>query len=298
MKLQKKYVTGLAIISCLLWSTAFAGIKIGFEYMPKPFTFAGLRFTIAGLILIPFSLRRDSFKQLILHRKVITCVVFLNTAIGYALYYIAMSYVGGATAAIVIGSGPLITAMMTHFIMDNDKIDRYKGLSISLGLIGIIIIMINSKPLTPVGQKEIFGILLLLTNSTLTSFANIKVAQIKKGISGVFLTTNQMLWGGLLLLGMGRISEGKIEFIQPINFYIVLIWLALVSAVAFSIWFFLIQMDGVKVSNLNMFKFFIPVSGAIISWSILPNESPSLVSIIGMTCVFGSLVINYKFSKK
>jgi len=189
MKLQKKYVTGLAIISCLLWSTAFAGIKIGFEYMPKPFTFAGLRFTIAGLILIPFSLRRDSFKQLILHRKVITCVVFLNTAIGYALYYIAMSYVGGATAAIVIGSGPLITAMMTHFIMDNDKIDRYKGLSISLGLIGIIIIMINSKPLTPVGQKEIFGILLLLTNSTLTSFANIKVAQIDR-----VYTANQFLY--------------------------------------------------------------------------------------------------------
>jgi len=259
MKLQKKYVAGLAILACLLWSTAFAGVKIGFEYMPKPFTFAGLRFTLAGLLLIPFAWKRDSFNQLFLHRKVITYVVFLNTAVGYALYYIAMSYVGGATAAIIIGSGPLITAVMTHFTMADDRMDRYKGLSILLGLVGIIVIMVNSKPLTPVGQKEIFGILLLLTNSTLTSFANIKVAQMKEGISGVFLTVNQMLWGGLILLGMGRIFEGKIQLNQPVNFYIALVWLALVSAVAFSIWFFLIQVDGVKVSELNMFKFFIPV---------------------------------------
>jgi len=104
--------------------------------------------------------------------------------------------------------------------------------------------------------------------------------------------------GGLILLGMGRIFEGKIEFVQPINFYIVLIWLALVSAIAFSIWFFLIQVDGVKVSELNMFKFFIPVSGAIISWSILPNESPSLVAFIGMGCVFSALIVNHIFSKK
>jgi len=195
MKLEKKYVPGLAIVACLLWSSAFAGVKIGFEYMPKPFTFAGLRFTLAGLFLIPLSWKRNSFSQLILHRKVITYVVFLNTAVGYALYYIAMSYVGGATAAIVIGSGPLITAIMTHFIIADDRMNRYKGLSILLGLLGIVIIMVNSKPLTPVGQREIFGIFLLLTNSTLTSFANIKVAQMKNGISGVFLTSNQMLWG-------------------------------------------------------------------------------------------------------
>ena len=59
-----------------------------------------------------------------------------------------------------------------------------------------------------------------------------------------------------------------------------------------------IQVDGVKVSELNMFKLFIPVSGAIISWSILPNESPNLISFIGMGCVFGALIVNHKFSKK
>jgi drug/metabolite transporter (DMT)-like permease len=208
-----------------------------------------------------------------------------------------MRYVAGATASIIVGSGPLITAVMTHFFLKNDKMDRFKILSILLGLLGIVIIIVNSKPLTPVGQKEVFGILLLLGNSSLTSFANIKVAQMKNGISGVFLTSNQMLWGGLILIGMGRVFEGPINLVHPTEFYIALVWLALVSSIAFSIWFFLIQVDNVKVSDLNMFKFFIPVSGAIISWALLPGESPNLSSIIGMICVFGALVVNYKFSK-
>ena len=297
MKLEKKYIVSLAIFACFLWSTAFAGVKIGFEYMPKPFTFAGMRFVLAGLILLPFAIKKNSLEQFIENRRVILYVVFLNTAIGYALYYVAMSFVGGATAAIIVGSGPLITGIMTHFLMENDKMDKYKIFSITLGLFGILIIILHSKPLTPVGRKEVLGIFLLLGNSLLSSYANIKVAQIKKGISPTFLTANQMFWGGLLLLGGGRIFEGPLNFHQPIRFYVALLWLAMVSAVAFSIWFFLIQQKNVKVSELNMFKYFIPVSGAIISWSILPNESPNLVSIIGMGFVFAALIVNHKFSK-
>jgi drug/metabolite transporter (DMT)-like permease len=297
MKLEKKYIIILAIFACLLWSTAFAGVKIGFEYMPKPFTFAGMRFTLAGLILLPFAIRKNSLEQFIENKVVILYVVFLNTAIGYALYYTAMSFVGGATAAIIVGSGPLLTGIMTHFLMENDKMDKYKIFSITLGLIGILIIILHSKPMTPVGQKEAFGILLLLANSILTSYVNIKVAQIKKGISSTFLTANQMFWGGLLLLGGGRIFEGQFNFNQPIKFYVALLWLAFVSAVAFSIWFFLIQQQNIKVSELNMFKYFIPVSGAIISWTLLPNESPNLVSIIGMGFVFAALIVNHIFSK-
>lgn len=38
-----KSTTFLAILACLLWSTAFVGIKIGLEYT-TPMQFAGTRF--------------------------------------------------------------------------------------------------------------------------------------------------------------------------------------------------------------------------------------------------------------
>jgi drug/metabolite transporter (DMT)-like permease len=44
------------IIACLLWSTAYAGIKIGLQY-DTPFHFAGVRFIISGLMILPFTVK-------------------------------------------------------------------------------------------------------------------------------------------------------------------------------------------------------------------------------------------------
>ncbi len=291
MKFKKIHGMLMGVLACFLWSTAFAGVKIGFRHLPAPLTFAGLRFTLAGLILIPFCWRKNTLQLLAHHRKLITYVVLLNTAIGYALYYTAMRYVAGATASIIIGTGPLITALMTHFLMEDDKLDRGKFMSILLGMVGIVVIMTTSKPVTAVGRREILGIVLLLTNSALTSYANIKVAEMKGGIDSRFLTSNQMLWGGLLLLLAGRIFEGSYSLNLPGEFYLSLIWLAMVSAAAFSMWFMAIQIDGIKVSELNMWKFLIPVLGAVISWIMLPEESPTPIILLGMGLVFSSLVM-------
>lgn len=290
----------MGIFACFLWSTAFAVVKIGFKYVPGPLTFAGMRFTLAGILLIPFCWRKNILTLLATHRKVITYVALLNVAIGYAFYYTAMKYVSGATAAIIIGTGPLITAIMTHFILENDKMDRMKFFSILLGMGGVSIIMFNTKPVTPLGRREFIGILLLLANSTLASYANIKVAQVKGGIDGRFLTSNQMLWGGSLLLIMGKIFERGYDIslsTLPLEFYLSLLWLAFVSAAAFSLWFMAIQMKEIKVSELNMLKFIIPVLGAVISWTILPEESPDIISLIGMFLVFSSLIV-YNINNK
>lgn len=300
MTLKKHHGIIMGILACFLWSSAFAWVKIGFKYVPAPLTFAGMRFTLAGIILIPFCWRKNLFVLLATHRKVITYVALLNVGIGYALYYTAMKYVSGATAAIIIGTGPLITAVMTHFIMDNDRMDRMKFMSILLGILGIGVIILNTKPVTPVGRKEAMGIFLLLMNSSLSSYANIKVAQIKGGIDGRFLTSNQMLWGGSMLLLMGRIFEQSYNievFNLPKEFYMSLLWLAFVSAAAFSLWFIAIQIEGMKVSELNMLKFIIPVLGAVISWSLLPEESPNFISVLGMILVFTSLIV-YNINNK
>ena len=54
-------VCGLAIICCLLWGSAFPCIKIGYQMFNIPsgavgsqFLFAGIRFTLAGILTIFF----------------------------------------------------------------------------------------------------------------------------------------------------------------------------------------------------------------------------------------------------
>jgi len=70
------------------------------------------------------------------------------------------------------------------------------------------------------------------------------------------------------------------------------------AATAFSIWFKLLQRPGVKVSELNLWKFIIPVVGAILSWLLVPNESPEWLTISGMVIITISLIMFYRSSKE
>jgi hypothetical protein len=53
----------------------------------------------------------------------------------------------------------------------------------------------------------------------------------------------------------------------------------------------LLKRPGVKVSDLNFWKFLIPVAGAILSWIIFSDEKPGLVPIIGMFITAVSLIL-------
>jgi drug/metabolite transporter (DMT)-like permease len=63
------------------------------------------------------------------------------------------------------------------------------------------------------------------------------------------------------------------------------------SAVAFSIWFILLRRPGVKVSELNVWKFLIPVFGAVLSWVILADEHPEVTALTGMLLIGLSLIV-------
>jgi drug/metabolite transporter (DMT)-like permease len=85
---------------------------------------------------------------------------------------------------------------------------------------------------------------------------------------------------------------------MPAEYWLTLIWLSFVSAFAFSLWFKLLQRPSVKVSELNLWKFIIPVAGAILSWILVPGEKPEWLTIAGMVIITSSLIGFYKNSNK
>ncbi len=74
----------LAILTCFFWSTAFVGIKIGLESAP-PFFFAGIRYIISGLILLPFCGKPSVFlREIRSHIKTVVLVSLFQTFLLYA----------------------------------------------------------------------------------------------------------------------------------------------------------------------------------------------------------------------
>ncbi|MFO8021486.1 MAG: DMT family transporter [Perlabentimonas sp.] len=288
----------LAIVACVLWATAFVGIKIGLNYA-EPFQFAGIRFFISGLLILPFIPNlKGKLKVAKMNFGKIIFVGIVQIFLQYALFYSGMDMVPGALGAMIIGSGPLFIAVTAHFVLKSDKISGRKLFSILLGLMGIIVISLGRNQMGVVGPLVGFGILILIGNNVLSGFGNILVASDRRRIPPLVLSSFSMIIGGGMLFVLGLIVEGPSRGPFPLEFFVALSWLSFLSAAAISIWYTLLKRPEVKVSTLNMWKFIIPVLGAVLSWLILPDEEPSLLAIIGMVLVAVALLTLNLHAKK
>ena len=291
MRSRISRLTFLAIVACLLWSTAFVGVKIGLQYS-TPLRFAGIRFFLAGLYILPFcgnlilSLRK--MKQ---EWKLILRLAFFQTFLLYALFHLGISLVPAGLTAIVIGASPLFSAILAHFLLHDDKLSLRKLASISIGMSGVVVIAASRESFSWMEGREFWGILILICANIAGSIGNVLVVKYKTGLSPVLLNSSQMLAGGLALILISVPIEGVVFEWKPSPYYISIIWLSFMSAAAFSIWFTLLRRPGVKVSELNVWKFLIPVFGAILSWVILPDEQPEAIALTGMFLIGLSLIV-------
>ncbi len=281
-----------ALLAVFLWSTAFASIKVGLRYLP-PFMFAGLRFFFAGLILIPFAGGFSNYiKEIKDNIKVVLEVALFQTVILYSFFYNGLDYASGSVGAIIVGSGPLFAAIMAHFAMKNDKMSFKKSLAFIFATIGISIIAFQKGGVAN-SEHYLLGVLLLIISNISSAWGNVVVAKKGQHISAIALNSGQILIGGLTLIIVSLIFEPLSSIPTTLEFYISLFWLMIISAGAFSIWFKLLK-SGVKVSALNFWKFLVPILGSILSWIVISNDSPTVLSIVGVCFVAISVLWYYK----
>jgi drug/metabolite transporter (DMT)-like permease len=294
MKNFLQSTTFLAILACWLWSTAFTGVKIGLEYH-TPFQFAGVRFFLAGLLIfILWGKWARFFREVKAHYKFIILLAVVQVFTQYALFYSGLDLIPGSLGAMIIGSSPLFVAIVAHYAFNNDKMTPLKTFSIIIGVAGIAIITLGRTKVELKGEYELLGISLLLINNLVAGYANVMVSKSPKTVPPMILSSTSLMIGGLLLFLVSIPVEGINFGPFPAEYYGALAWLSFLSAAAISIWYTLLKRPGVKVSILNVWKFLIPVSGAILSWIILENESPDFHSILGMIVIALSLLaLNY-----
>ena len=291
MPINRSNTLLLAVAACLLWSTAFVGVKVGLKYA-GPFAFAGQRFMLAGLLLLPFWWsRRPNFRAVCGQAGMILSIALFQTFILYGLFYLGMTLIPGALAAMVIGASPLVTAVLAHYCMTGDRLSPLKGGSLMLGLSGVAVLSLSRQPwVSATGLAEVVGIGVLLLANVAGALGNILVARHKAELDPVFLNSAQLFIGGLGLLLLSLLLEVQPSQPLPWSYYAALGWLAFLSAAAFSIWFVLLRRPGVRVSELNLWKFLIPVCGALFSWLLLPEEGPSQWPVLGMLCIAAAIV--------
>jgi drug/metabolite transporter (DMT)-like permease len=298
VNLNKKFSTiFLAVFACLLWASVYPIIKIGLQYAP-PLHFAGIRFIIAGVVILPFTVSPASYITMLRENfKLVISVTALQTLLNYSLFYSGMKLVPGAIGAVIVGSQPLITAIVSAIMIKEEKLNLKKIITIAVGITGVLLISAGRQAFKLGQASELLGVAMILSANLATAVSNVLISAGNRKINPFVLSSFSLFTGGILITGMSLIVEEQPGFDLPASYWGSLAWLSMVAAVAFSIWYKLLQRPGVRVSELNLWKFIIPGLGAILSWAILPDENPEWLTISGVVVITVSLIMFFRSNR-
>ena len=272
-----------AVLASVLWAIVNPFIKQGLSYDFSPMNFAGLRFTVVGIILFAYTWHRGMWREIMQHRRLFGNLILINMFMGYTAFYFGVDFVSGAISSIVMGLTPLINVLLAHLVASNDRLNRYKVVSLAVSLAGLLLIVGTGSDGSPLDWRGIGGIVLLLACILFQGYSAISVSEDKGKVDPIFLNAVQMFFGGLLIYGVGIAAEGFHPFwAKPVGFYASLGVLVFISVFAFSFWFMALRTEGTKVSDINMCRLINPVLGAVLSWIMLPGEYPDFSTVAGM----------------
>ena len=249
-------------------------------------------------MILPFTVRPAIYLKMIReYWKVVALITILQTVINYSLFYQGLNIIPGALGAVIVGSQPLVTALVAAMMHKEDRLTRKKVITIISGLAGVILISAGRQAFRLGTAIELLGVLMILAANVAVSVSNVIVSFKSKGMNPLVLSSSSLFLGGVILYLISIPAEGRPHGPFPFDYWLILLWLSFMAAFAFSLWFRLLQRPGVKVSELNLWKFIIPVVGAMLSWMLVPGENPEWVTLSGMVIIILSLIMFYRSTR-
>lgn len=281
----------IAVLCCVLWGSAFPVLKISYKELsitsidkPELLALGGLRFFIAAILLVVFT--KFVIKQsLNIGKKSIMKLValgFFQTAFYYYLFYNGVANTTGTKGAIIGTLETFFTVILAHFVYTNDRIDLNKSIGIVTGFIGIVIANFGKD----FGASVSFlGEGLLALSCLMGAISSIMVKEFAKSIHPFVITSYQMLFGALMMMGVGYGQGASLSF--NVISGSLLIYSALLSSVAFSLWFTLLKYNN--AGEISLYRFLIPISGAILS-AIFVGESFTIYTFLALILVVSGII--------
>jgi drug/metabolite transporter (DMT)-like permease len=255
-----------ALLVTLLWSTSWVLVKFGLADIPA-LTFAGLRYTVAFLCLLPFTLTRTSLASLG-HlskpdwiRLIVLGILFYTFTQG--AQFLALAYLPAITTTLLLNFTTIAVALMGIVLLaEHPNLFQWAGVCLNLTGIFIYFYPVDLPMNQMVGIiVAIVGVLANAGSSILGRYVN------RTGtISPLQVTTVSMGIGATLLLGTGLVTQGLPNL--SLTNWAMIGWLAVVNtAFAFTLWNLTLRaLSAVESSIINSTML---IQIAVLAWIFL-----------------------------
>ena len=286
-----------AMLCCALWGSAFPGIKIGYQLFEisgsdtaTVILFAGCRFTLAGLltVLLGSCLSRKFLLPKGSSWRRVLWLSMLQTVLQYLFFYIGLAHTSGVKASIINAVNVFVALLVSSLIFRQEKLSTQKIVGCIIGFAGVVLINMSEMnfEISLTGEGFIF------LSTVAYAFSSVYLKKCSAADNTVTLSGYQFITGGIIMILAGFLMDGKITTLT-LNGLFLLIYLALVSAVAYTLWGILLKYN--PVSKITVFGFMTPVFGVILSAVFLDEatQAAGIVSLISLILVcIGIYIVN------
>lgn len=294
---NKIFVTAAALFCCALWGISTPIVKMGYAYtdpthVPSLLLWAGIQFLIAGLLttlIYSFVKKKPVYPK----KKSVVGVVLISmtqTVLQYALLYIGLLHTTSVKGTVLKSTDVFFVVLIASLIFRLEKLTLAKIIACVVGFSGVIIMNLDGLSLS-----FNLGDGLVVLGIVFYSFSVVLTRLFAQDEDPIVLSGYQMSLGGVVMLLIGLIGGGALDFSGMLPIIVIL---SLLYAVSYSLWTVLLKNNPASSVTIN--SFMIPVFGVIFS-SILLSEQGGVAPlnlIIALVLVCLGIIIWGKCNKE
>jgi drug/metabolite transporter (DMT)-like permease len=280
-----------ALFVTFLWSTSFVVVKIGLKDIPA-LTFAGLRYTLAFVCLLPLAIRSGQVAWLRglssgwWARLIVLGLVFYSVTQGAV--FLSLVYLPAATVSLLLSFTPVFVALLgISMLGERPTVLQWGGTALCLA--GVLVYFY------PVflPRQEVVGLIVVGVGLLANALSMVLGRQVNRSSSlePLAVTVVSMGFGGVVLLIGGILVQG-LPRLTSLHWAMIL-WLAVVnSAFAFTLWNRTLRtlsaMESSIINNTMLFQI------AVLAWIFL-GEGLNRGEVLGMVlAVLGTLAVQMR----
>jgi drug/metabolite transporter (DMT)-like permease len=274
-----------ALLVTFFWSTSWILIKWGLQEIP-PLTFAGLRYVLAFLILLPgLWVKRAEVRALSAGRWAQLAALGL---VFYALtqggQFLTLTHLDAIPFSLILSFTPLLVAAGGRIGL-REKLSPVQWIGVVLTLGGAALYFVPAGALRGAALGFALAGMTLCANTAASLLG--RFVNRSRGLSPIVVTTLSMGIGAVCLLGAGLGTQG----LPPMTWrsWALVLWLAGVNtALAFTLWNHTLRTLSATESSVINNTMLIQI--AVLAWIFL-GERLGGVEILGLAIVAGGTLL-------
>lgn len=195
----------------VIWGSTYLAIAIAVQTLPPLFS-AGLRFCIAGLVLLAWVAARRGVRvgrEQLIGASIVGLLLLVG---GNGFVFLAERTVPSGLTALIIASVPLWIVLLRRVAGERIHPSTFVGVAVGFGGVAFLVIPRGSS-----GEVDIAGLVMLLVATTSWALGTFLAPRLRMPRDGLLSTALQQLAGGVVLVLAGA-AVGELGHLDAATF--------------------------------------------------------------------------------